>query len=176
MVYAVLALALPAMPAQAADLANLDCPAAAMTAQQRAAVGELAADLGSDADSRMTVFTNALDRCAADSGWSVGAREAARRFGLGSMGQIELRRRFSRDGIDVAPLERAILDDVELSRAIRALQVTNVHIGDFARRRSALIARVLGRRSVDTAFLERAGIFIAFRTVIEASRAEFAAR
>jgi hypothetical protein len=168
-------IAIAAAPrAHAADVAQIDCPLTAMSEAQRLALGEHASHLGSRQDPVVVPFESAVTRCADELHWDSGRRDAARLHGLASLMQAAVRRQFAQDGIDLAELERVLLADTELTASYRSAGSLEAAVQAFTRRNVAMVLRLLGPHGADSAYVERAGYFIAARAIVEASRIRFA--
>jgi hypothetical protein len=88
--------------------------------------------------------------------------------------QAAVRRQFAQDGIDLAELERVLLADTELTASYRSAASLEAAVQAFTRRNVAMVLRLLGPHGADSAYVERAGYFIAARAIVEASRIRFA--
>jgi hypothetical protein len=161
---------------RAADVTQISCPLTRLSPTGRADLAALAAGLGSYEHPAMLVFDAAVAKCASDLGWSEDEREAARRFGLSSLGHEELRRTLSGDGIDVALMEQAILADRELASAMRSPAFSREDVQAFLRRNLIVVTRAAGAHAANEELMGRVGVFLAMRAFVEAARHRFVAQ
>jgi hypothetical protein len=143
-----------------------------LSPQERDALGQLAAEQGSREDPRAQPLIRAVDACAAQFSWSAQRRNLALMYGLAKAGEAALRADFSGRGIDVAELDRAIVEDRELMDSANSGQLSGAVGQAFASRHAALVERLLGGQE-DQALAVRIGNYIAFHALAETLPARF---
>jgi hypothetical protein len=170
---AALAAAATATPAAAAGIAQLDCPNAAMSPAQREALAEAAAAMPHGSDPRLAPLRETAQACARRLRWSPAATNSAIAYHAAAAGVAQLRRRLAADGVDVAPLENALLADRALFDALGPGGNGETPMSTFLARHQAIIERTIGGRAGDVQ--ERVGNFAGFLVAMQAMRVRFVA-
>jgi hypothetical protein len=172
---AAVALAFAPAPVRAADPAQIDCPLAGMTAAQRGAFDDLIATQGARSDARFQAYQQAVEQCATRFHWSENARAAAHNFGLASAAEAHMRRLIEARGIDLAPVESALLADRASMESENGSPAQEQALLAFAQRNAGLFAGLPGMSGGDDPALVWIGIFVAARADREGARAAFLA-
>ncbi|MEA3013663.1 MAG: hypothetical protein QOD42_2208 [Sphingomonadales bacterium] len=168
---AALAALAAATPAAAADIAGLDCPDAALSEAQRGALADAVVAMVDRSDSRLDPLRAAVRTCAARLHWSDRAAAAATTYHVAAAGSAQLRRRLAEAGVDVSPLDRAVLADRALHRALISGDGVGAALAGFRARNDAIVERVIRGRSGDMA--ELIGNYTGFAAAAVAMRFSF---
>jgi hypothetical protein len=168
-------LALASMPARAADPAQIDCPLAGMAVAQRGAFNDLIATRGARSDARFQAYHRSVEQCAARFHWSESTKAAAANFGLATTAEAHMRRLIAARGIDLAPVESALLADRASMDAESGSPAQQQALLAFAQRNAGLLVGLPGVSGADDPVLEWIGIFVAARAVREGAHAAFLA-
>lgn len=169
------ALAFLSAPAHAADPAQIDCPLASLTAEQRGALDAFVAEQGARQDPRFQVYQRAVEQCAARFHWSTGAQANASNFGITMAAEAHMRRLLTARGIDLRPIESALLADRAAMDAASGSPAQQQALLAFLQRNSGMVAGLVGARAADDQLMAWLGVFIAARAVREGARAAFLA-
>lgn len=160
-----------ASPAPAADVAQIDCPAAALNDGHWAALAEAGQAAAGDDDPRLAPLIEAVRACARRHGWSDAAAHWATRYHYGSAGQAVRRRLLVAAGVDLTELERVTRTDTEMLASVGTGADQEAMEGFFSRH-LPVIMRTLRNREHAAGNL---GSFAGFTAVVEASRRNFIA-
>ncbi len=139
--------AMVATPAAATDLAGLDCPLAALSDAQRNAAGEALVASAGPNDARVEVVRAAAEACARQLGWTGRASDLATAYHVTGLARDILRQRLTAAGIDLAPLERAVVEDPVLLAAMGPDHTDAGAMREFAERHRDLIETMLRGRT-----------------------------
>ena len=167
------ALGLGTVPALAADIGQLGCPMERLTEPQRTVFVQGVRERAPLTDPRLDHFRRALDDCARNFGWSSVLSELARLYNLGATGQAEARRDLAEVGIDVAPIERALLADTELVSAVHGSQYPEQQMNAFIGRLSPSVDELVSQQPPGSQASENLGMFIMYRAIMESARIRF---
>jgi hypothetical protein len=165
---------LPA-PAAAADVAQLGCPIEALSAGDRANLADHVRRQAQASEPAMQAFYGTVETCRSRHRWSMDAAREAVVYNLASIGAGEARRALEQRGIDMATIERALLADRAVIASARTDQGPDVIAAFYERLDPALRQRIESGPDAGGS-AELLGTYILFRSAVETSRAEFAAR
>ena len=166
---------LATVPAQAADPGQLPCPADRLGAAERAQVVAHLRDRAAREDARFAPLERAIAACTERHGWSERTAELAVMHTLSALGQAEYRRDLAGRGVDVAPVEQAILADQALIRASVDGSFPEAEFEALVTRLQPTIEGIVEAQASPEEVGSELGLFIAFRTMMEATRLGFAA-
>lgn len=174
-VLAAASLAFAATAARAADPAQLDCPLTSLTGEQRRALDDYIAEQGATEDPRFLAYDRAVNQCAARFNWSPRARGGAFGFGFASAVERHMRRLITERGVDLRPLEEAIMADRALIAAEMGSEAQRQALTAFLSRNIVLVTQLTATRPADDQLSAWLGAFISTRAIRDSAREAFRA-
>jgi hypothetical protein len=166
------ALLFTAMPASAADPAQITCPVDALSDKEREQLADHVRRQSSAEEPVIEAFHASVTACLARHGWSQQAARLAVVHNLATIGQREARLGLERLGVDVAPIERLLLADRAAVDSARS-EASSDALTAFYEGLDPAMRRSIESRGGNGA--ELLGTFLLFRAAMETSRADFAA-
>ncbi|HEX8365180.1 MAG TPA: hypothetical protein VF603_07850 [Allosphingosinicella sp.] len=161
-----------ALPADAADPAQITCPADALSAGEREGLLDHVRRQGQPTEPAMQVFYRSVDGCVSRHGWSPGAARFSIVYNLAFIGQRQTRASLEERGVDVAAIEQRLLADPGTIAASRTDTAPEAMVAFYNRLDPATRQRLEADERDDTA--ELLGMFLQYRAAVETSRADFA--
>ena len=167
-------LALVVTPTAAADSAQLACPVETLNSREREDLADHVRRQAGPDEPAMQAFFRGVRGCVSRHGWSPAAAEQAVIYHLAAIGQREARVALERQGLDMAPIERALLADRATVEASRGEGGPDAIAAFYDGLDAPLRQRI---ESVDEGRLaELLGTYLMFRAAMETSRSDFAAQ
>jgi hypothetical protein len=167
------ALALAAVPARAADIAQLGCPLAALTQAEQATIAREAIVQSDPAPGTERLVYQVI-QCKTRFGWTEDERHFAFRFTLGTIAGPEFRRALSNRGIDLDALEAIVAADTVLLDALASFPIDPDAARGFHARNESAIARAAGTAIFDAQAGQLIEGYIAMVSMRESGRRHFA--